>query len=78
MRGKRTTGGGRIHIRNALYTPTIVAKLHNPEIKDFQDRLVLAGKPKLVVIIATMRKLISIINTLIKNDTQWKNTTTNS
>ena len=46
LRGKRTTGGGRVHIRNALFMPTIVAKLHNPNIKDFYDRLVLEGKQK--------------------------------
>lgn len=72
LRGKRTTGGGRVQIRNALYMPTIVAKLHNPLIKQFYDRLVDSGKPKLVALIAAMRKLITIINTLIKNDTLWK------
>jgi transposase len=71
LRGKRTTGGGRVHVRNALYMPTIVAKLHNPKIKDFYDRLVLAGKPKLVALIAAMRKLITIINKMIKEETRW-------
>ena len=54
--------------------PTIVAKLHNPKIKAFYDRLVIAGKPKLVALIAAMRKLITLINTLVKNDTLWKQT----
>lgn len=71
LRGKRTTGGGRVHVRNALYMPTIVAKLHNPKIKHFYDRLVLAGKPKLVALIAAMRKLITIINKMIKEETRW-------
>ena len=71
LRGKRTTGGGRVHVRNALYMPTIVAKLHNPKIKDFYDRLVLAGKPKLVALIAAMRKLITIINKMVKEGIRW-------
>lgn len=71
LRGKRTTGGGRGHIRNALYMPTIVAKLHNPKIKPFYDRLVSAGKPKLVALIAAMRKLITIINKMIKEGNLW-------
>ena len=75
LRGKRTTGGGRVHIRNALYMPTIVAKLHNPQIKAFYDRLVDDGKPKLVALIAAMRKLITLLNTLVKNDTPWNKTT---
>ena len=75
LRGKRTTGGGRVHIRNALYMPTIVAKLHNPQIKAFYDRLVNDGKPKLVALIAAMRKLITLLNTLVKNDTPWNKTT---
>jgi len=74
LRGKRTIGGGRVHIRNALFMPTIVAKLHNPAIRHFYDRLVADGKPKLVALIAAMRKLITILNTLIKNETQWKQT----
>lgn len=74
LRGKRTTGGGRVQIRKALYMPTLVAKLHNPKIKAFYERLVLAGKQKLVALIAAMRKLITIINTLVKKDTLWQNT----
>ena len=75
LRGKRTTGGGRVHIRNALYMPTIVAKLHNPKIKAFYDRPLDDGKPKLVALIAAMRKLITLLNTLVKNDTPWNKTT---
>jgi transposase len=71
MRGKRTTGGGRTAIRNALYMPTIVAKLHNSKIKTFYDRLVENGKPKMVAIIASMRKLLTILNTMIKEGKTW-------
>ncbi len=71
MRGKRTTGGGRTAIRNALYMPTIVAKQHNPTIKTFYDRLVENGKPKMVALIASMRKLLTILNTMIKEEKTW-------
>jgi transposase len=73
MRGKRTTGGGRVQIRNALYMPTVVAKKHNPKLKAFYDRLVAKGKPKMVALIATMRKLITILNVMIREGTTWKN-----
>jgi transposase len=71
LRGKRTTGGGRVEIRNALYMPTVVAKQHNPAIKTFYDRLVTKGKPKLVALIASMRKLITILNVMIRNGKTW-------
>ena len=72
LRGKRSTGGGRVDVRNALYMPTVVAKKHNPAIKDFYDRLVANGKPKLVALIAAMRKLLAILNVMIKQHTKWR------
>lgn len=72
LRGKRTTGGGRAEIRNALYMPTIVAKRYNPAIKSFYDRLVNRGKPKLVALIAAMRKLLTILNVMIRDGQSWK------
>lgn len=71
MRGKRTTGGGRTTIRNALFMPTVVAKRYNPRIKTFYDRLVEKGKPKMVALIASMRKLLTILNTMIKEGKTW-------
>lgn len=71
LRGKRTTGGGRIEVRNALYMPTIVAKKYNPKIKAFYDRLLENGKPKMVALIACMRKLLTILNTMIRNGKMW-------
>lgn len=71
MRGKRTTGGGRVTVRNALYMPTVVAKQHNPKIKAFYDRLVAAGKPKMVALIACMRKLLTILNVMIRDGKSW-------
>ena len=60
LRGKRTTGGGRAAIRTALFMPTILAKQYNPTIKAFYDRLGENGKPKMVALIASMRKLLTI------------------
>ena len=77
LRGKRTTGGGRTQIRKALYMPTIVAKTHNPAIKRFYDRLVDTGKPKLVALIAAMRKLLTILNAICKSQQPWKTTAQN-
>ncbi len=71
MRGKRTTGGGRVAVRNALFMPIVVAKQHNPKIKAFYDRLVARGKPKMVAIIASMRKLLTILNVMIRDGKTW-------
>jgi len=71
LRGKRTTGGGRVEIRNALYMPTIVAKQYNSKIKTFYDRLLENGKPKMVALIASMRKLLTILNVMIREGKTW-------
>lgn len=71
LRGKRTTGGGRVDVRNALFMPTLVAIRHNPTIKAFYNRLVEKGKPKMVALIAAMRKLITILNVMIKEGKNW-------
>ena len=73
LRGKRTTGGGRAHVRQTLYMPTLVATRHNPTIKAFYQRLVAAGKPKLVALIAAMRKLLTILNLLVREGKTWQN-----
>ncbi|APZ91292.1 IS110 family transposase [Fuerstiella marisgermanici] len=71
LRGKRTTGGGRAHIRKALYMPVVVAKKHNPAIKRFYERLLENGKAPLCAIVAAMRKLITILNVMIRDDKLW-------
>lgn len=73
LRGKRTTGGGRVQLRHALYMPTIVAIRHNAQLKNFYLRLVNAGKPKLLALIAAMRKLLVILNAMVKQHTPWRN-----
>jgi transposase len=72
MRGRRTIGGGRVRIRNGLYMPTVVALRHNPIISAFYKRLVKNGKPKMVALVAAMRKLLIILNTMVKEGKQWE------
>jgi transposase len=71
FRGKRTTFGGRAQVRCTLYMATLVATRHNPVIKCFYERLVLAGKAKKVAIVACMRKLFTILNAMVKSGKPW-------
>lgn len=70
-RGKRFVWGGRADIRAVLYMSTISAIRCNSEIKAFAARLKQAGKPAKVVIVACMRKLLTIMNAIIKTNAQW-------
>ena len=70
-RGKRFIWGGRADVRAVLYMATISAMRFNSRIKAFADRLTLAGKPGKVVIVACMRKLLTIMNAMIKNNMPW-------
>jgi transposase len=71
FRGKRSIWGGRASVRRTLYMAALTARRHNPVIRDFAQRLEKAGKPFKVVITACMRKLLVILNTMIKNNTRW-------
>jgi transposase len=70
-RGKRRIWGGRADVRTVLYMGTISAMTHNPVIKLFAQRLAAAGKPSKVVIVACMRKLLTIMNSVIKSSSPW-------
>jgi transposase len=72
FRGKRMTGGGRRGVRTRLYMPTVVACHHNPVLQPFYTRLLNKGKAKMTALIATMRKLLTIINTMLKKGEYWK------
>lgn len=76
FRGKRMTGGGRRGVRTRLYMPTVVAVRYNPVIRRFYERLVHAGKSKMTALVAAMRKLLTIINTMIAKNQYWKPKTT--
>jgi len=71
FRGKRMTGGGRRSVRARLFMPVLVAIKHNLVMKRFYERLLESGKNKMTAIIATMRKLLVILNTMIKNNQVW-------
>lgn len=75
-RGKSFIGGGRAAVRTALFMGALVAARRNPTLKAFRDKLVAAGKPKLVAIIATARKLVTILNALIRDRQPWREQTT--
>lgn len=70
-RGKRFVWGGRAEVRAVLYMATVSAISHNDTIKVFAERLEKAGKPPKVVIVACMRKLLIIMNSMLKNNTSW-------
>lgn len=71
LRGKRTTWGGRGSLRAALYMATLVATRCNPVVRAFYLRLCEAGKPKKVALTACMRKLLCILNAMIKHRRPW-------
>ncbi|MGO7905987.1 IS110 family transposase [Rhizobium leguminosarum] len=71
-KGKSFIGGGRGKVRAVLFMAALVASRYNPDLKAFRDRLVAAGKPKIVAIVATMRKLLTILNAIIRDGRPWQ------
>ncbi len=71
-RGRRTIWGGRAAVRSVLYMSTLVATRHNPVIREFYERLLAAGKAKKVALTACMRKLLTILNAMVKNQQRWQ------
>ncbi|MGB4548733.1 MAG: IS110 family transposase [Syntrophales bacterium] len=71
-RGRRSCWGGRAHVRAALYMAALTASRCNPVIRAFYQRLRLAGKPAKVALVACMRKLLVILNAMVKNNTCWQ------
>lgn len=70
-RGRRTIQGGRATVRTALYMAALVASRRNVTIRNFYRRLVAAGKPKKLALIACARKLLTILNQLVRSATPW-------
>ena len=71
LRGRRTIWGGRARVRAVLYMGALSASRHNPVIRAFYQRLLAAGKPKKVALTACMRKLLVILNAMLKHHTPW-------
>jgi len=72
MKGKRSIWGGRGVVRTAVYMCIVSAIRFNPQIKTFYQRLVKAGKMRKVAMVACMRKLLCILNVMLKNHATWK------
>ena len=71
-RGRRTIWGGRAAVRAVLYMGALVATRHNPVIREFYGRLLAAGKTKKVALTACMRKLLTILNAMVKHQSRWQ------
>lgn len=71
QRGQRHIWGGRAAVRAVLYMAAVSGTRHNPVLRAFYRRLRDAGKPAKVALVATMRKLLTIVNTMIKHQTKW-------
>jgi transposase len=71
MRGKRRIRGGRAQVRTVLFMATLCAIQHNPVIKAFYQRLLKNGKHKKVAIVACMRKMIVLLNAMVRDETHW-------
>ena len=70
-KGKRMISGGRTRVRCGLYMATLVATRHNPVIRDFYQRLLARGKVKQVALVACMRKLLTILNAMLRDGQPW-------
>jgi transposase len=71
-RGRSFIGGGRTTVRSAVFMGAMVGKKHNPVLKAFFDRLIAAGKPKMVALIAVARKLLTILNAILRDNRPWQ------
>jgi transposase len=71
-RGRSFIGGGRATVRTALFQGALVAKRHNALLKAFHQRLLDAGKPKMVAVIAVARKLLTILNAILRTRNPWQ------
>jgi transposase len=71
-KGKAFIGGGRKSVRSALFMAALVAGRFNPQLKAFRDKLVAAGKPKIVATVATARKLLTMLNAMVRDGKPWR------
>ena len=72
LRGRRMVWGGRAQVRAVLYMSTVAALRWNPVIRAFYDRLRGAGKPAKVALTACMRKLLTILNAMVRQQARWQ------
>jgi transposase len=72
FRGHRAIAGGRPQVRSVLYMAALVASTHNKVLRDFKAALVARGKPKKVAIVACVRKLVTVLNALVRDGRTWQ------
>jgi transposase len=72
LRGRRTIRGGRSPVRRVLYMATLTATRHNPALAAFYQRLRSTGHPAKVALIATLRKLLTILNAILRDHRPWQ------
>jgi transposase len=72
LRGRHTVWGGKARVREALYMGALIASRFSPSIEEFYGRLVTADKPKKVTLVACMRKLLVILNPVMRERTSWR------
>jgi transposase len=72
LRGRRMIAGGRPQVRRVLYMAALVAIRHNPAIAAFYARLTAAGRPKKVALVAARRKLLTILNAILRERRPWQ------
>lgn len=72
FRGHRAISGGRPQVRNVLYMAALVATIHNKALRDFKTALIARGKPKKLAIVACVRKLVTILNALVRDGRTWQ------
>jgi transposase len=75
LRGKRIVWGGRAAMREALYMAALAASRFNPVLRTFYQRLLAAGKPRKLALVACMRKLLTILNAIVRDGQPWRTTT---
>ena len=73
-KGPRAIFGGRSHVRRVLYMATLSPTRHNPVIRKFHTQLLARGKEKKVALVACMRKLLTILNEMVRNQEPWRTT----
>lgn len=73
LKGKRSIWGGRAAVRNVAYMAALAASRCNPALKAFHQRLITAGKPPKVALVAVVRKMLTTLNAMLRSQTMWTN-----
>lgn len=72
-KGRSFIGGGRASVRAALHVGAVTASRHNPVLREMRERLLAAGKPPMVALVAVARRLLTILNAIVRSGEPWRN-----